>query len=269
MQDMFSSLNAVKPSNEVDFFADSSPTKKEEIKPAPKVNVPVFDLNPNSSGLAGFATGFGLEGSSQLNPKSFSTSAGGKSFGLGDLDFSIGSVKQEPSFAKKSSENATYTQMEQAFSSQLNQPQFQPPQAPVPVANDFNTMRHMFDTTNFSNSNNFAFSQPEPVSSVPASQLNFGTTQFQSSKIEVPPKPEDFSTMQLLFQTNSGSQPQSFIQQPTFLAPEPVPQKPNPLDMFNNSKPASFSTISGGSSFQNNNFDMSSFGTMQPGKGGL
>lgn len=61
MQEMFSSLNAVKPpSNEIDFFADSSPTKKEEIKPATKVNVPVFDLNPNPSGLAGFATGFGL-----------------------------------------------------------------------------------------------------------------------------------------------------------------------------------------------------------------
>lgn len=104
MQDMFSSLNAVKPSNEVDFFADSSPTKKEETKPATKANVPDFDLNPNASGLAGFATGFGLENSSQLNAKSFSTSAGGKSFGLGDLDFSIGSVKQEPSFAKKSSQ---------------------------------------------------------------------------------------------------------------------------------------------------------------------
>lgn len=110
MQDMFSSLNAIKTSNEVDFFADSSPTKKEEIKPPTKVNVPVFDLNPNPSGLAGFATGFGLEANSQLNPKSFSTSAGGKSFGLGDLDFSIGSAKQEPSFVKKSSqENPTYT----------------------------------------------------------------------------------------------------------------------------------------------------------------
>ena len=124
--------------------------------------MPVFDLNPNPSGLAGFATGFGLEANNQLNPKSFSTSANGKNFGLGDLDFSIGSVKQEPSFVKKSSqESAMYSQMEQAFSSQLNQPQFQS-QTPVPVANDFNTMRHMFDTTNFSNTNNFAFTQPEP-----------------------------------------------------------------------------------------------------------
>ena len=155
------------------------------------------------------------------------------------------------------------------MSSQLNQPQFQFSQEPVPAANDFNTMRHMFDTTNFSNPNNFAFTQPEPVSTVPAAQLNFGTTQFQASKVEVPPKADDFSSMQLLFQTNSASQNQAFSQQPTFLPSEPAPQKPNPLDMFNNSKPASFSTISGGSAFQNGNFDMSSFGTMQPGKGGL
>lgn len=68
--------------------------------------------------------------------------------------------------------------------------------------------------------------------------------------------------MQLMFQTNSAGQPQPQFQlsqpQPQFQLPQP---QQNPLDLFQNNKPASFSTLSGGS--LGNNFDMSSFATTQ------
>ena len=82
------------------------------------------------------------------------------------------------------------------------------------------------------------------------------------------PKEGDFSTLQLMFQTNSMSQPQPQYQLPSNSQAQPqlnltLDAKPqqNPLDMFQNNKPASFSTLSGGS--LGNNFDMNSFATIQ------
>jgi hypothetical protein len=68
--------------------------------------------------LSGFGTGFGLQGSSQVNPKSFTTSTS-KDFNLNSIDF-LANLKQEPagpSFSKKTSTEAvSYAQIDQAFS---------------------------------------------------------------------------------------------------------------------------------------------------------
>jgi hypothetical protein len=80
--------------------------------------------------------------------------------------------------------------------------------------------------------------------------------------------------MQLLFQTNSANQgfaqpnpnPTPVLSSNPLIDSQPQVQKPNPLDMFSQNKPASFATMSGGNFSQN--FDMSHFGTMQPNAGG-
>lgn len=273
---MFASLTSstINKSNEIDFFAEDP--KPVEVKEEPKPKQSVFSFNEPITGLGGFGTGFGLQGNSQVNPKSFTTS-NTKDFNLNSIDF-LANLKQEPvgpvgpSFSKKNSTEAvSYGQIDQAFSLEIpnNQPQAQPQLTQQFQTgfgqnnfniNDFNTMQRMFQT-GVPNQQDLTFgsvSQPaqNPIafSSIPASTST--------------PKEGDFSTLQLMFQTNSMSQPQPQFQLPLNSQPQPqlnltLDTKPqlNPLDMFQNNKPASFSTLSGSS--LGNNFDMNSFATIQ------
>ena len=121
----------------------------------------------------------------------------------------------------------------------------------------------MFKTSNYS-----SLAEPQNTAQPfqPLAPLNTNQT--------VAPNPTDFNTMQMMFKTSNysslaqpqpASQPLNFSQpvsqpQNTLLGAQPV--KPNPLDMFSSSKPASFNTMSGVAN-NGTNFDMNSFGTMQ------
>lgn len=115
---MFASLtgSTINKPNEIDFFAEDP--KPVEVKEEPKAKQNAFSFNEPITGLGGFGTGFGLQGNSQVNPKSFTTS-NTKDFNLNSIDF-LANLKQEPvgpSFSKKTSpETVSYGQMDQAFS---------------------------------------------------------------------------------------------------------------------------------------------------------
>jgi len=68
-----------------------------------------------------------------------------------------------------------------------------------------------------------------------------------------------FNTMQLLFTTTNYTNLNENQSRPQ---PTVTPPKSNPLDMFSNNKPATFSTMSGATN-NNAGFDMLNFGTMQ------
>lgn len=167
---MFSSLTvSANKANELDFFADEPKStivpKEAEVKPAPKT-APAFDFAQQGPGLAGFGTGFGLEGVGQLNPKSFATmsSSANKGLDLGSLDFSLSAPKAEPvnAFVKKSSGQEAYGPMDQLFAAQT------PPQPATnlnanqtPNINDYSTLQLMFQSNNFGNPQDFNFGQPQ------------------------------------------------------------------------------------------------------------
>jgi hypothetical protein len=247
------------------------------VKPQSKIVPPAFDFSQQSSGLAGFGTGFGLEGVGQLNQntKSFATMSGGvnKGFDMGSLDFSLTS-NQEPvnAFSKKTVQEGAYGPMDQVFASQIPEGIAQgsaPNMNPGPNINDFNTMQHLF-ATNFGNAQDFNFAQPQTQSQIQQQkQESFGTgqlpAQFTSTQ-QFQGNSEDFSTsMMRMFQSSSPQNPPLSQMNLNVSSPvEPVVEKqvqPNPLDMFSNNKPSSFATLSGGN-FQHN-FDMANFGTMQ------
>lgn len=212
----------------------------------------------------------------QLNSKTFGTTAGAgsKGFDLNSLDFSM-PAKQEPvnAFSKKSPQESPYSPMDQVFATQSQtQAQTQPTNSPVFTGssniNDFNTMQLMLQTnSNFGNPAEFNFGQTQPQTQTQTQQPvqnqlppQFGTNQqFQGNA-------EDFGTSMLrMFQTNTPTQSPPLSQMSLNInPPEPVVQKPaqpNPLDLFSNSKPSSFATVSGGNFPPA--FDMASFGTMQ------
>lgn len=204
--------------------------------------------------------------------------AASKGFDLGSLDFTL-PAKQEPvnAFSKKSvAQEGAYGPMDQLFAAQTTPPTIATTTTvnQTPNINDFNTMQQLFQTNSFGNPQEFTFTQTTP-STIQSKPQPFTTGQLPP---QFPPQlvttqqfqgtTDDFSTsMMRMFQSSSPQNPPLSQMSLNISAPiEPIPQKQpvqsSPLDMFSSSKPSSFATMSGGN--YQANFDMSSFGTLQP-----